>query len=663
MFAYTYPLLYLLAALMGIFTSWIIYYARNADTQIKKIIAYIFLAMMNSMLLGPAVYLSGIVPFNLQDIVLLSAAIMGLELIYPMISFVRSLEGDQPAKVNLWIYVFFTIFDEFLMSLDFISIAGNLSFISFYGSNLINILFYPLTSFWFIFPMSLEMLLTAIMSIRRESSTALIFIIFQSTVMFLTPSAINSGIWEEIAVYVGGSFMTVLFIFLFEHLYRKQYVEKNFSTYMNRIIFTYFLMILGVMIFQYNGNLVILGSSIVLEMSIYLSAILHKNYFEGHGKVYWLSDSKWSTLFLLNIFLAEFAMGATFDFQYYGSSSFIASLGLAPFTPSLSLMGETLFNGVVFVGGITGSPWFLIMMGAEMGSLVVFKMLKTKNLENRIRLALMIMAYGVYSILLPSFILANPQYYPFIGWSMGIGTAGGLAAALIVPMLLTYLVSGILSLLFGARQLCSVFCTAPIMYQGTFYDSMKKFNREGELAKKITIPGEKENKIYRVVSLSVYSSLAIASIISLLDNFGYINITMYGTDPLVFIYIFLFDIIWYAVFITMPYFGSYGCINTGYCHWGNFNRWVGKFGFFKLKVRDSNQCINCKTKDCARACPVGLSSQPGNFIQKGEFKNSRCVGIGDCVEACPYDNIFFYDVRHFVKGKFFSKRSQEKKVK
>lgn len=652
-------ILYILAALMGIFTSWIVFYARNADNQIRKILAYVFLSMMNGMLIGPAIYLSGYLPFSILNIVLLSSAAMGIELIYPMIQFVRTLEGDSVKGVNVRIYVLFTIFDEFLMSLDFISISTGRSFLSYYHSNLLNLIFYPLTSYWFIFPMSLEMLLTAVMSLRKETAVGLIFIIFQSTVMFLTPSAINDALWRGIAVYVGGSAMTALFIFLFEYLYRKEYAEKNFARYLNRIIFTYFLMMLGVMIYQYSGNLDLLGGSIVLEMSIYLSAILRKDYFEGHGKIYWLADRKWSTLFLFNIFLAEFAMGATFDFQYYGASTFISSLGLAPFSISIWIISQFLFDAVVFIGGITGSPWFLIMMGAEMGSLVVFKILRTKSLENRVRMGLMITAYGVYSILLPSFVLANPQNYPFVGWSMGIGTGGGLAAALILPMLLTYLISGVLSLLFGARQLCSVFCTAPLMYQGTFYDSMKKFNRQGSLAKKVTIPPENKNMIYRVVSLTVYASLGTASIISLLDNFGYLNLTMYGTDPLVFIYIFLFDIMWYAVFITMPYFGSYGCINTGYCHWGNFNRWVGRFGFFRLKVKDSNQCVTCETKACATACPVGLSAHPGNFISTGEFKDSRCVGIGDCVEACPYDNIFFYDVRHFIRGKFGNHKKYE----
>ena len=97
----------------------------------------------------------------------------------------------------------------------------------------------------------------------------------------------------------------------------------------------------------------------------------------------------------------------------------------------------------------------------------------------------------IHLLKFPSFIIPNAQIYPFIGWTMGIGAGGGLAPYLIVPMLLTYFISGMLSLLFGARQLCSVFCTAPLMYQGTFYDSMKKFNRTSPTARYISREGAK----------------------------------------------------------------------------------------------------------------------------------------------------------------------------
>ena len=77
-------------------------------------------------------------------------------------------------------------------------------------------------------------------------------------------------------------------------------------------------------------------------------------------------------------------------------------------------------------------------------------------------------------------------------------------------------------------------------------------------------------------------------------------------------------------------------------------------GFFKLKVRDRNLCVSCKTKDCAISCEVGLSNMPGEFIKNGYFKSAKCVGSGDCIRACPYNNIYFYDVRNYLKEKLHS---------
>ena len=649
-------LLGLIATLMGIFTSYILYMSRTAENPLRRIITYILLAMMNGMLLGPAIYLSGIIVISLEDAVVISAGFMAIEIIYPLILFVRSIEQeDIEIRISIPVIIILTLLDEFLMSLDFNSIILSKTILMVYGTNYVELISRTVSSFWFIFPMALEMGLTAIFTIRKEEKLPFTFIMFQSVVMFFTPTAVPGNIWVSVSVFSGCAVMTALLIFVFESLYRENYVRKNFSRYLLQILLIYGIMMIGVMVFQYDSTVMIVSIAILLEMIIYINAILRKNYFSGKGKVYWLADRKWSTFFLMDVFIAEFAMGATFDFQYYGTSFFINSLHLAVFSGNIfNVITEFSYNTVVFVGGITGSSWFLIMMGFEMGLLVVFKIMKTRELENRIRLGLMIVAYGIYSILIPSFLVTNSQIYPFIGWSMGIGTAGGLAPALIIPMLLTYVISGSLSLLFGARQLCSVFCTAPLMYQGTFYDSMKKFNRTTPTAKKLSTGGER-NVVYRIVSFTIYISLAVAALFSFLYHYHYINYQIYGTDPLFFMYIIIFDIMWYAVFLTMPYFGNYGCINTGYCHWGNFNRFVGKYGLFKLKVKDPSQCVTCKTKDCALACPVGLSSQPGSFISEGQFKNSRCVGVGDCVEACPYENIFFYDVRNFLKEKVMKK--------
>jgi polyferredoxin len=61
--------------------------------------------------------------------------------------------------------------------------------------------------------------------------------------------------------------------------------------------------------------------------------------------------------------------------------------------------------------------------------------------------------------------------------------------------------------------------------------------------------------------------------------------------------------------------------------------------------------MKCETKDCAKVCPVGLTDLPGAFIDKGEFRSYKCIGVGDCVSACPYENVYFFDARNWVRTK------------
>ena len=638
-----------LAILMGISTSFILKYAIRAGSILQKLFAYILLSMMNSMLLAPAIFYSGIFHISITDTFLLGSGIMAFESSFFLVVFLSDMGKETGSKIDWRIFTFLALFDEFLMSVDFISVLNSNSIIAIYHASSIGMFLDPIATIWFILPMSIEMALTALIVLKKADREALVFIGMQSLVMLFTPSALNSQSWETISVFSGGAVMTALLIFIFHQMYKNQFIFRKFGSYVNRILFTYAIMMASVMIFQYYGKTEGISVSIIMEMIIYFQFIF--NHGSGEEKKrFWLADKKWTTLFLLNVFMAEFSMGGTFDFQYYGSHYFMSSLNLAPLYFSLEALPAAIYDSIALVGGITASFWFLAMMGIEMGAMVLLKMRTTKEKGNKIRLSLMLSAYAVYTLLLPNFVFTKNLYsYPFIGWSMGIGTAGGLGLALILPMLLTYVVSGSLSILFGARQLCSTFCTAPVMYQGAFYSDMKKYNRTSNTGKKISIHGEKETIIYRVVSLTVYFSLAITSILSIMDSYYGFHIYLYGTDPLAFTYVILFDIMWYAVFVTMPYFGSYGCINTGFCHWGNFNRWIARFGFFRLKVKSISACVTCESKACATACPVGNSSQPGSFIQNGEWKGNRCVGIGECLEACPYENIYFFDIRNYLR--------------
>ncbi|MDG6999431.1 MAG: 4Fe-4S dicluster domain-containing protein [Nitrososphaerota archaeon] len=542
------------------------------------------------------------------------------------------------------------LINEFFMGWAFVlasepsAIHAGLNF-----TNLLQGFNYVVSSYWFIFIMALEMGLTILMVRRNTPKSLIVLLALQASVMLFSPPAIRSQFWESISAYVGSGLMTVLFVFCYEYLYRNKMIGKQISQYFVRVIIIYALMMAGLFFWLVYSNYILFALSIVLEMGIYFNAVLSRSSFKESQLRSWTTDGRWVFTFLAATFVAEFFMGGLIDVVYYGKD-FIASVPFVAISGSIALMiSASLYDFLSTFAAITGSAWYLVMMGTEMGALVFFKIRQTRELETRIRLVLVIIAYAFYTVFLPYFFFSGltlPRI-PFIGWNMGIGTSGAIAPAFIGAIAGTYLISGTLSFLFGGRQVCSMFCSASLMYQGTFPDSLKVFNRSSTVGKKLLT--SKMNNIYKIVSSSVIASLIIASLISYMNSIQLINITIYGGDVASFLYIFYFDFLWYIIFLAMPFIGVYGCVTTGMCHWGLFNRLVGRLGFFKLKVRDPNRCVSCETKDCAKACPVGITDLPSSFISKGEFKSHKCIGVGDCVSSCPYENEYFYDARNWFR--------------
>jgi polyferredoxin len=652
-------ILWLFTALMAIAMAYAIKSAKITSNIMEKFYVYLILGMMNSMLIGTLLYY--ILNLSIVRAVEISAILMMVEVIPFFFKFLSDLMREKEMEKSGFLFfytMFLVILDELIMSVDFNLISSS-SYLPFLLSTPFNALALAVSTYWFVFTMAFEMLITSFM--LRNSLKKFVLIIFsvQSAVMLLMPTAIYNKFYSAFAVYFSGIVMTAFFIYMFEYLYRKQSLHKTEGKYVLQLLTAYTFMMAGVFIWQYTGNLYLISISMILDMVIYLNGLLRYSF--NDKQFFWTADRHWTVIYMIAIFTSEFFMGLTFDAQFYGASKYVSSMSLALIGGStLNIIGSSVYNFIVFFANVALSPWFLIMMGIEMGSLVVFKLKTTRQNENKIRMILMLVAYAFYTILIPSFLIPNNSMIPFIGWSMGIGSGGPVSPLLIIPMILTYGISGMLSLLFGSRQVCSVFCSAPVMYQGTFYDSMKKFNRDTKLSRSITLNNRRGQNMYRIISLMVYASIGITAIFSFLDSVHITSLYFYGTDPEYMLFIFYFGVIWYLVFITMPLVGSYGCINTGYCHWGNFNRFVSKFGFFRLRVKDSDTCLNCKTKDCTIACPVGNTGLPGNFIKTGTYKDSRCIGIGDCIEACEYDNIFIYDVRNFMKEKLGDWEYQKK---
>ena len=274
------------------------------------------------------------------------------------------------------------------------------------------------------------------------------------------------------------------------------------------------------------------------------------------------------------------------------------------------------------------------------------------------RLALMMGSYALFATFFPSVYYSaifphwsSGTQVPVLGWAMGIGSAP-IVPSLFLVILVTYAVTGSLSALFGRRVICSLFCTAPLMYQGTTIDAMKTFNRSSRVARKYL--GSRFSSLYATTTGVVMVALVGTSFLSYFDQIGRLHLTIGGTDPSVFLFTLSFSVLWYVMFVTIPYTGNYNCVTMGWCYTGTIAQAFQRIGFFKLKVKDRQVCRDCTTLDCAKACPVGLVDMPGHFRTKGEFRSSKCCGVGNCVGACPYGNLYIYDIRHWLRGKLFT---------
>ena len=649
------------ALVMAVATAYFVRLAVEARRAAQFWVAIYLLAMMGEMWIAPIAYLLRPSLGSLVAGVAVSGGVMAATLVPLLFVLFRDLgEGARsspgPApRLGVGVALLvgaLVLANEFLMGWA-LELGSGTSFGTLVSGGVVGAFGQVVDSPWFLLTMGAEMFLTALLLRARLPRAVQAILYTQAVIMVFSPPAFSSPTWSALAIYLSSGLMIGLFVYLFEYLYRHPQFAPALGAYWAELVGVYALMMVGLFVWMYFAQPAFFALSVVLEMVVFYAAVARPAAFADPPGTPWQLRPNWAFALLSFVFVAELGMGAVLSLQldpadYVGGYPFLALQG-APATVVLNAVS----NGFWFFATSAASSWFLLMMGLEMGALVVFKLRESHNLENRIRLALMLASYAAFVVFFPSiyFTLVFPNApsaatVPVLGWSMGIGSYP-LALGVFGTLLLTYAITGALTVFFGRRVICSVFCTAPLMYQGTTIDAMKSFNRSERLGRKYL--SSRLSGLYVGTTAAVMVALVGTSLLSYLDTAGLANVYIQGNDPSVFFFVLSFSVVWYVLFVSIPYTGNYNCVTMGWCYTGTIAQAFQKIGFFKLKVRDKQVCWDCKTLDCAKGCPVGLVDMPGHFRQTGEFRSTKCCGVGDCVEDCPYDNLYISDVRHWVR--------------
>ena len=657
------------ALLMAVTTAYLIRWAADARAVPRAAITVFLLVMMAAMLGGAAIYFAAPSRTSAVAGLWVAAAVMSVS-VFPLFAVLirhaaRVTAGDvAPTWGRPWLFLgsvaALVLANELLMGWTF-SMAAGTSFPVGSAADIGTGLATIVSSSWFLFTMSAEMALAAYLLRDRFDRPVLWIFLGQAAIMFLSPPALADAQWQWTTLLLGSGAMIGFFVYVMEFLYRHREFGRGLAEYLGRLLALYAVMMAGLFLWLRYGDPSVFALSIVLEMVLFLDAIVTTERFGAEPRFSWQLEPRWTVTALAWIFVAELFMGAFLDLRLFGDA-WLALVPALPLTGApVAVAYNAVYNGFWFVALVTGSTWFLAMMGAEMGALVAFKFRETRQRELRARLVLMMGSYTLAAVYFPSVYYATafpnlPQgtAVPVLGWSMGIGSAA-IAPSAFLALFLTYVIVGVLALLFGRRVICSVFCTAPLMFQGTTIDAMKSFNRSSPIAHRFL--GSRFSRAYSVTTGVTMASLVIASLVSYFDQAGLAAVSILGADPTVFLFALYFSILWYAMFVAIPYAGNYNCVTMGWCYTGTITAAFQTLGFYKLKVRDRQVCRDCTTVDCARSCPVGLVDMVGHFRTKGEYRTAKCCGVGDCVGACPYGNLYIHDVRHWIRERTGAGRS------
>ena len=264
--------------------------AVRAKDGIDASIILLFLGMMVGMLLGPAYLYLTTLGFGISDVVIWEIAVFMTLGMMPAAGltaakFVLMGEPDRrgPPPLSALLnhssalrasYITLLVVSEFLMGWTFNLASGLIGLSA--GYSVVDVakeLQYSLTTYWFVFTMVGEMGLT-LFALRRTLRPGLLkILVIQGVVMFLTPTALGSRVWETYTFYLEAVVMTGLVVFAIDYLRRTKELDRPMLSYLGSFVIANAVMMVGLLLWLVNGDSLLLALSLVAETAIYFDAV------------------------------------------------------------------------------------------------------------------------------------------------------------------------------------------------------------------------------------------------------------------------------------------------------------------------------------------------------------------------------------------------------
>ncbi|MGC2034632.1 MAG: hypothetical protein WA761_04195 [Thermoplasmata archaeon] len=282
-----------IAALMAIVIARLVKWSAEARNRTQAAVDLFLLGMMAAMFLGAAIYFQAPGPGTLVEGLWVSGALMSVS-VSPVFLIILDEARSHLAQGDRYVprtmadrrafvaaVIGLVLINELLMGWTFQRVAGGPPGSA--GAGLLGVFVGTIVSPWFLFPMALEMALSALWIGRRFVGPMMAILITQPVLMVFAPPALSSNTWIVVSALGSGLTMSAVLTYLLLRVYRGEALAPLVAGYVARLLGSFALMGTGVFIWALDGTGWVFAISVGVQMGVFFSAVLVPESYSAPG--------------------------------------------------------------------------------------------------------------------------------------------------------------------------------------------------------------------------------------------------------------------------------------------------------------------------------------------------------------------------------------------